>query len=254
MTLSAIPAPRENWTRYPNAILDNLDQFSGSELKVVSCVVRQNVGFYGNPNYRFSVAYVAENTGLSELTASRALRGLAERGTIILLSELGPVGERQYAVNWEIESDESAPIKSEAGLNKLTDSPLKSKGRPPKKVTGIKETNTKKQSKETNTGFSKNEIRELTDHLLEIRPELREKTSDWWAQQIRHVQSVRKIFPTLTVEENLYMGSVLKKPKSRRSQSLQMVKDLFPVLADRFKQAGARCPAASNRCWQSPGG
>jgi len=48
----------------------------------------------------------------------------------------------------------------------------------------------------------------------------------------------RKIFPTLTVEENLYMGSVLKKPKSRRSQSLQMVKDLFPVLADRFKQAG----------------
>ncbi len=48
----------------------------------------------------------------------------------------------------------------------------------------------------------------------------------------------RKIFPTLTVEENLLMGSFLKKPKLRRSQSLQMVKDLFPILADRFKQAG----------------
>jgi len=48
----------------------------------------------------------------------------------------------------------------------------------------------------------------------------------------------RKIFPTLTVEENLLMGSFLKKPKLRRSQSLQMVKDLFPILADRFKQPG----------------
>ena len=48
----------------------------------------------------------------------------------------------------------------------------------------------------------------------------------------------RKIFPTLSVEENLYMGSVLKKPKLHRSESMQMVKDLFPILADRFKQAG----------------
>jgi len=48
----------------------------------------------------------------------------------------------------------------------------------------------------------------------------------------------RKIFPTLTVEENLLMGSYLKRPKLRRSQSMQMVKNLFPILADRFKQAG----------------
>jgi branched-chain amino acid transport system ATP-binding protein len=48
----------------------------------------------------------------------------------------------------------------------------------------------------------------------------------------------RKIFPTLTIEENLLMGSYLKKPKLRRSQSMQMVKNLFPILADRFKQAG----------------
>ncbi len=48
----------------------------------------------------------------------------------------------------------------------------------------------------------------------------------------------RKIFPTLSVEENLYMGSILKEPKSHRSHSMQMVKDLFPILADRLKQAG----------------
>jgi branched-chain amino acid transport system ATP-binding protein len=48
----------------------------------------------------------------------------------------------------------------------------------------------------------------------------------------------RKIFPTLTVEENLLMGSFLKKPKSRRRQSLQMVMDLFPILAERINQAG----------------
>ena len=48
----------------------------------------------------------------------------------------------------------------------------------------------------------------------------------------------RKIFPTLTVKENLLMGSFLKKPKSRRSQSLQMVMDLFPILAERVDQAG----------------
>lgn len=48
----------------------------------------------------------------------------------------------------------------------------------------------------------------------------------------------RKIFPTLTVEENLFLGSFLKKPKARRKQNLQMVMDLFPVLADRVHQLG----------------
>jgi len=46
----------------------------------------------------------------------------------------------------------------------------------------------------------------------------------------------RKIFPTLTVVENLYMGSYLKKPKSHRQRSLQMVMDLFPILSERIKQ------------------
>ena len=47
----------------------------------------------------------------------------------------------------------------------------------------------------------------------------------------------RKIFPTLSVIENLEMGSYLKKPKSMRQKSLGMVIDLFPILQNRKKQS-----------------
>lgn len=47
----------------------------------------------------------------------------------------------------------------------------------------------------------------------------------------------RRIFPMLTVEENLIMGSYLKRPKSRRRQSLERAMRMFPILADRRRQA-----------------
>ncbi len=47
----------------------------------------------------------------------------------------------------------------------------------------------------------------------------------------------RKIFPTLTVLENLQMGSYLSAPKSRRQSSLRRVMDLFPILEERRSQA-----------------
>ena len=47
----------------------------------------------------------------------------------------------------------------------------------------------------------------------------------------------RKIFPTLSVIENLEMGSYLKGPKSVRQKSLAMVIDLFPILERRKKQS-----------------
>ena len=46
----------------------------------------------------------------------------------------------------------------------------------------------------------------------------------------------RKIFPSLTVEENLILGSFLKNPKSRRKESLKTVMNMFPILAERSKQ------------------
>jgi len=46
----------------------------------------------------------------------------------------------------------------------------------------------------------------------------------------------RKIFPSLTVEENLILGSYLKNPKSKRRESRRTVVEIFPILANRKKQ------------------
>ncbi|NTV33949.1 MAG: ATP-binding cassette domain-containing protein, partial [Deltaproteobacteria bacterium] len=48
----------------------------------------------------------------------------------------------------------------------------------------------------------------------------------------------RKLFPTLTVRENLEMGSYLKGPKALRQESMAFVFTLFPVLEKRKKQLG----------------
>lgn len=48
----------------------------------------------------------------------------------------------------------------------------------------------------------------------------------------------RKIFPTLTVMENLEMGSYLKGPKAMRQETMVSVFSLFPVLESRKKQLG----------------
>ncbi len=46
----------------------------------------------------------------------------------------------------------------------------------------------------------------------------------------------RKIFPALSVLENLEMGSFLKGPKAVRGESLERVMKMFPVLRERQRQ------------------
>jgi branched-chain amino acid transport system ATP-binding protein len=48
----------------------------------------------------------------------------------------------------------------------------------------------------------------------------------------------RKLFPTLSVMENLEMGSYLKGPKALRQETMAFVFTLFPVLEKRRKQSG----------------
>ncbi len=48
----------------------------------------------------------------------------------------------------------------------------------------------------------------------------------------------RRIFPSLTVKENLEMGSFLKGPKAHRKESLDLVMTLFPILRERSDQSG----------------
>jgi branched-chain amino acid transport system ATP-binding protein len=46
----------------------------------------------------------------------------------------------------------------------------------------------------------------------------------------------RQLFPQLNVEDNLRMGSYLKRTKEKREKNLKYVFDLFPVLAERKNQ------------------
>lgn len=46
----------------------------------------------------------------------------------------------------------------------------------------------------------------------------------------------RKLFPTMTVFENLEYGVVTKEAKAKKNENMEMVYELFPILKDRRKQ------------------
>jgi branched-chain amino acid transport system ATP-binding protein len=52
-----------------------------------------------------------------------------------------------------------------------------------------------------------------------------------------HVPEGRKIFPSLTVRENLELGSYTRAAKARRADSLERIFDMFPRLRERLSQA-----------------
>jgi branched-chain amino acid transport system ATP-binding protein len=53
---------------------------------------------------------------------------------------------------------------------------------------------------------------------------------------VAHVPEARRLFPEMTVEENLIMGSLSAKAKPKRQQTLKEVYRLFPRLEERRKQ------------------
>jgi branched-chain amino acid transport system ATP-binding protein len=53
---------------------------------------------------------------------------------------------------------------------------------------------------------------------------------------IAHVPEGRKVFPSLTVQENLEMGSYRRSARARRAETLDAVYQLFPVLRERRNQ------------------
>jgi len=53
---------------------------------------------------------------------------------------------------------------------------------------------------------------------------------------IGHVPEGRQLFPLMTVEENLLLGSYLPRARRRRAQNLSRVYDTFPVLGRRRTQ------------------
>jgi branched-chain amino acid transport system ATP-binding protein len=55
-------------------------------------------------------------------------------------------------------------------------------------------------------------------------------------QGIAHVPEGRRLFPEMTVEENLVMGSLSAAAKAKRKETLEWVYTLFPKLLERRKQ------------------
>jgi branched-chain amino acid transport system ATP-binding protein len=53
---------------------------------------------------------------------------------------------------------------------------------------------------------------------------------------IVHVPEGRRLFPEMTVEENLIMGSLSREAKLKRHQTMEYVYDLFPRLKERRRQ------------------
>lgn len=53
---------------------------------------------------------------------------------------------------------------------------------------------------------------------------------------LSHVLERRRVFPYLTVQQNLLLGSYLEEAKKHRAETLAWVLDLFPILAERRKQ------------------
>ena len=53
---------------------------------------------------------------------------------------------------------------------------------------------------------------------------------------IAHVPAGRQVFPELTVKENLEIGAYIPSAKAARARTLDLVFNIFPVLAERRKQ------------------
>jgi branched-chain amino acid transport system ATP-binding protein len=58
------------------------------------------------------------------------------------------------------------------------------------------------------------------------------------AKGLIRIPEGRKVFPTMTVLENLELGSYLPEAKAKRAESLEKVFTLFPILKNREKQLG----------------
>ncbi|MBW2392440.1 MAG: ATP-binding cassette domain-containing protein, partial [Deltaproteobacteria bacterium] len=53
---------------------------------------------------------------------------------------------------------------------------------------------------------------------------------------VAHVPEGRRLFPEMTVRENLIMGSLTPRAKPKRNETMELVFDLFPRLREREKQ------------------
>ena len=85
-----VEKPYSNWTMFPNCILDNIEKYTHPEFKVLSYMVRRNLGFK-NEITEFSLDFIMNHTGLARATVVRAIEGPIQVDVRTLLFVFLPV-------------------------------------------------------------------------------------------------------------------------------------------------------------------
>ena len=70
---------------------------------------------------------------------------------------------------------------------------------------------------------------------------------------IGHVPEGRRLFPKMTVLENLKMGAYLQRSKAEVAATLERIYEHFPILKERGQQYAGSLRVANSRCWPLPG-
>lgn len=73
--------------------------------------------------------------------------------------------------------------------------------------------------------------------LLEGKPIHERKPHEMVGLGIAHIPEGRRLFPEMTVQENLFMGALTPAARRARAETLEKVYGLFPRLKERAKQA-----------------
>ena len=76
-------------------------------------------------------------------------------------------------------------------------------------------------------------------------------TEDIVGLGISLVPEGRRLFPKLTVEENLLLGAFREFARTRISDSLDFCFDAFPRLKERRRQLAGSMSGVNSRCWRS---
>jgi hypothetical protein len=118
MTINGIERPTENWTKFPNCILDSIDRYTPQEFKILGIMIRQLIG-KSNRDERFSLEYLVTKSGMSKPTVNKAITGLLNKQQIAIL-HTGKRNIRYFDVIWT----EPRPVKD---FNRLNNFPSTSK-------------------------------------------------------------------------------------------------------------------------------
>lgn len=143
--------PQSNYTQFPNIILDNLYLLSGSELKVISAICRQTIGFHQEKK-RLSISLLMRLTGLSNKCIVTTCASLCMRDWIEKFES--PQGN-EYSLKLEcpelvdsVHHQESEPVKK---VHHQVEVPMKNFHTPYEKSSQVpvKKFHTYKEKKET---------------------------------------------------------------------------------------------------------